>query len=215
MRKLIIWPGISRRIGTCGLTHEGLLRFLNRLRLELEDDYQTFCDLRDEENPRFFRYLVTFADGGLMHAFDFVIDDSTSPDHLFIEDFATTRIPSDGAEAERGKSKSLIRVVGQRGYEWDAAVVRMDCKAAKIPPTLAMNSRSRCRVTVAPARCKLPRFSRRDHPVDRLHMATRVLIEQPRSHHLRHALTQSQLDIAALRFQHRYQRGRAGAGRVE
>jgi hypothetical protein len=30
---------------------------------------------------------VAFADGGLMHEFDLVIDDSTSPDHLFIEDF--------------------------------------------------------------------------------------------------------------------------------
>jgi hypothetical protein len=24
MRKLVIWPEISRRIGQCGLTHEGL-----------------------------------------------------------------------------------------------------------------------------------------------------------------------------------------------
>jgi hypothetical protein len=40
-----------------------------------------------EEDPRFFRYLVAFADGGLMHEFSFVIDDYTSPDHLFIEDF--------------------------------------------------------------------------------------------------------------------------------
>jgi hypothetical protein len=87
MRKLIIWPGISLRIGGCGLTHEGLLRLLNGLRSDLENNYRTYCALRDEEEPRFFRYLVTVADGGLMHEFDFVIDDSTSPDHLFIEDF--------------------------------------------------------------------------------------------------------------------------------
>jgi hypothetical protein len=87
MRKLILWPGISRRIGACGLTHEGLPVFLNTVRSDLENDYQSYRVLRDEEEPRLFRYLVTFADGGLMHEFNFVIDDSTSPDHLFIEDF--------------------------------------------------------------------------------------------------------------------------------
>jgi hypothetical protein len=49
--------------------------------------YQTYCVLRDEEDPRFFRYLVAFADGGSMHEFTFVIDDSTSPAHLVIADF--------------------------------------------------------------------------------------------------------------------------------
>jgi hypothetical protein len=51
MRKLIIWPGISRRIGQCGLTHEGLPVFLNGLRYDLEDCYQINCGLRDEEEP--------------------------------------------------------------------------------------------------------------------------------------------------------------------
>jgi len=87
MRKLIIWPGISQRIGGCGLTHEGLTRFLNGLRSDLENYYRIYCVFRDPEEPRFFRYLVAFADGGLMHEFNFIIDDSTSPDHLFIEDF--------------------------------------------------------------------------------------------------------------------------------
>ncbi|MBY0524175.1 MAG: hypothetical protein K2R98_12290 [Gemmataceae bacterium] len=61
--------------------------FLNGLRSDLENHYRVYSVLRDEEEPRFFRYLVSIADGGLMHEFDFVIDDSTSPDHLFIEDF--------------------------------------------------------------------------------------------------------------------------------
>jgi hypothetical protein len=87
MRKLIIWPGVSRRIGACGLTREGLPTFLNGVRSDLENHYRIYCVLRDEQDPRFFRYLVAFADGGLMHEFDFIIDDSTSPDHLFIVDF--------------------------------------------------------------------------------------------------------------------------------
>ena len=64
MCRLIIWAGISRRIGACGLTHEGLLRFLHGLRSDLENHYRIYCVLRDEEDPRFFRYLTTFADGG-------------------------------------------------------------------------------------------------------------------------------------------------------
>ncbi len=87
MRKLILWPGISRRLGTCGLTHEGLLALLNRLRSDLENNYRIHCPFRDQEEPRFFHYLVTISEGALMHQFDFVIDDSTSPDHVFIEDF--------------------------------------------------------------------------------------------------------------------------------
>jgi hypothetical protein len=86
MRKLIIRPEISRRIGQCGLTHEGLPVFLNRLRSDLEDRYEINRSLRDEQEPRLFRFLMAFADGGLLHEFEFVIDDSTSPDHLFIED---------------------------------------------------------------------------------------------------------------------------------
>lgn len=86
MRRLIIWPGISRRIGACGLTHEGLPMFLNGVRSDLENHYQIYSVRRDGEEPRFFHYLVAFADAGLMHECDFVIDDSTSPDHLFIED---------------------------------------------------------------------------------------------------------------------------------
>jgi hypothetical protein len=69
------------------LTHEGLPAFLNSFRYDLEGCYQANCGLRDEEEPRFFRFLTAFADGGVMHEFEFVIDDSTSPDHLFIEDF--------------------------------------------------------------------------------------------------------------------------------
>ena len=67
MRRLIIWPGISRRIGACRLTHEDLPVFLNGLRSDLENHYSIYCVLRDEEKPRYFRYLVAFADGGVTH----------------------------------------------------------------------------------------------------------------------------------------------------
>jgi hypothetical protein len=73
MRKLILWAEISRRIGACGLTREGLAVFLNRLRFDLEGQYQIHRVLRDEEEPRFFRYQLTSADGGLMHELPFII----------------------------------------------------------------------------------------------------------------------------------------------
>jgi hypothetical protein len=69
------------------LDARGPALFLNALRSDLEDRYTIYCGLRDEVEPRYFRFLTTFADGGSMHVFEFVIDDSTSPDHLFIEDF--------------------------------------------------------------------------------------------------------------------------------
>jgi hypothetical protein len=74
-----------------------LLRFLDGLRSDLENHHGIYGVLRDEEEPRFFHYLVAFADGGSMHEFDFVIDDSTSPDHLFIEDFEHESGPVSGS----------------------------------------------------------------------------------------------------------------------
>ena len=41
MRKLIIWPGISRRIGACALTHVGLPVFLNGMRSDLARETRT------------------------------------------------------------------------------------------------------------------------------------------------------------------------------
>ena len=78
--------GHQPAVGECRLTHEGLLVFLTGL-LRLGEPLRELFRLRHDEEPRFFHYLVTFADGGLMHEFGFVIDDSISPDHLFIEDF--------------------------------------------------------------------------------------------------------------------------------
>jgi hypothetical protein len=90
MRRLIIWPDISRRLGATGLTHEALLRLLNGMRSDLETHYAIYSVLRDEDEPRYFRYLVSVVDGPTLHEFDFVVDDSTSPDHVFIDDFSHT-----------------------------------------------------------------------------------------------------------------------------
>jgi hypothetical protein len=87
LRRLILWPQISRRIGACGLTRAGLVKFLTDLRHHLENSYPIFRSLRDQDDPRYFTYLASLADGELLHQFEFTIDDSTSPQDLFVIDF--------------------------------------------------------------------------------------------------------------------------------
>lgn len=90
MRRVVISPTISRRIGACGLTHIGVAEVLDRLHTDLKYTYPENHDYRDEDDPRVFHYLIIFKDADMVHDFNFLIDDSTSPDHLFIEDFYYT-----------------------------------------------------------------------------------------------------------------------------
>jgi hypothetical protein len=87
MRRLRIDSEMSRRLGACGLSRKGALRLLVGLRDDLENRYQHYRASRHPEDQRFFRYFLAVADGALTHRFDFVIDDSASPDDLFIVDF--------------------------------------------------------------------------------------------------------------------------------
>ena len=87
MRRLRIDSEMSRRLGECGLSRNAVIRFRVGLRDDLENRYQFFRSLRHPEDQQFFRYFLAVADGALTHRFSFVIDDSTSPDDLFIIDF--------------------------------------------------------------------------------------------------------------------------------
>jgi hypothetical protein len=87
MRPLRIDPEMSRRLGGCGLSRNAVVRFRTSLRDDLENDYQVYRSSRHPEDQRFFRYNLAIADGPRTHRFFFVIDDSTSPDDLFIVDF--------------------------------------------------------------------------------------------------------------------------------
>jgi hypothetical protein len=87
VRRLRIDREMSRRLGDCGLSRGAVIRLHVRLRADLEDLYQLYRSLRHPQDQRLFRYLLSVADGDLMHRFFFVIDDSTSPDDLFIVDF--------------------------------------------------------------------------------------------------------------------------------
>jgi hypothetical protein len=78
---------MSRRLGECGLSRSAVIRFHAGLRDDLEKRYQLYRSSRHPQDPRFFRYFLAIADETTTHRFDFVIDDSTSPDHLFVVEF--------------------------------------------------------------------------------------------------------------------------------
>jgi len=93
MRRLRIDSEMSRRLGECGLSRNAVVRFRVALRDDLENRYPLFRTSRHPQDQRFFRYDLAVADGSLTHRFFFVIDDSTSPDDLFVIDFRHERDP--------------------------------------------------------------------------------------------------------------------------
>jgi hypothetical protein len=93
VRRLRIDREMSRRLGNCGLSRNAAIRFRVRLRDDLENGYHLYRSSRHPEDERFFSYVLAVADGPLTHRFTFVIDDSTSPDDLFIFDLWHERDP--------------------------------------------------------------------------------------------------------------------------
>jgi hypothetical protein len=91
MRRLRIDSEMSRKLGECGLSRNAVIRFRVTLRDDLEKRYQTFRQFRHPEDDRFFSYFLAVVAGDSTHRFWFVIDDSTSPDDLFIIDFTHER----------------------------------------------------------------------------------------------------------------------------
>jgi hypothetical protein len=85
---------MSRRFGECGLSRNALVRLLAGLRDDLETLYDLYRSRRHPEEPRYFVCNLAVANGAVTHRFAFVIDDSTSPDDLFIIDFRHRRDPA-------------------------------------------------------------------------------------------------------------------------
>ena len=94
MRRLRISRELSQRLGACGLSRNAVVRFRVALRDDLEKRYPLYRTKRHPDDERFFTYLLPIADGAVTHRFFFVIDDSTSPDDLFIIDFKHVSDPS-------------------------------------------------------------------------------------------------------------------------
>jgi len=91
MRRLRIDPEMSQRMGDCGLSRNAMVRFMVALRFDLENDDQRNCTVRHPVDSRFFLYRLAIADGMWTHRFLFLMDDSTSPDDLFIINFQHAR----------------------------------------------------------------------------------------------------------------------------
>jgi hypothetical protein len=85
MRKTVVPEEISKVIGSFGLSEEVLLELLGRLHTTIAEQYDLFRMDRQENDDRFYLRRMTIVDGhGRRHIFALAIDDSTSPDHLFI-----------------------------------------------------------------------------------------------------------------------------------
>jgi hypothetical protein len=89
VRRLRIDQEMSRRLGECQpqLSRNAVVRFHVQLRDDLENRYHLYRFWRHPADQRFFIYSLPVADGALLHRFSFVIDDSLSPDDLFIINF--------------------------------------------------------------------------------------------------------------------------------
>jgi hypothetical protein len=86
MRRLRIDAGMSRRLGSCGLSRNATVRLYAALRDDLENGYPIYRPSRHPDDNRVFLYFLSVKDGPTTHRFVFTLDDSTSPDDLFIVD---------------------------------------------------------------------------------------------------------------------------------
>ena len=83
MRRTIVSPKISHMIGECHLTRNVAVRVLAGLYGELPQQYARYKVLRTpEDSTRFFDRRWRYDAHVTFH-----VDDSTSPDHLFVVDF--------------------------------------------------------------------------------------------------------------------------------
>lgn len=87
MRRTVVAPEISRRIGECRLTRNGVVRLIAGLHVELPQRYVHYSRLRHPDDDRLFFFFDAFADGDRMHTFTFHVDDATSGEHLIVADF--------------------------------------------------------------------------------------------------------------------------------
>lgn len=84
-RKVIVPPEISRVIGGMGLPRGILIDLLIFVHSAMATAYEFFREKRDAKAARFCQYRKILLDeNGVKHRFTFIIDDTTSPDHLLV-----------------------------------------------------------------------------------------------------------------------------------
>jgi hypothetical protein len=95
-RHVILDRPVSAALGACGLSREGLIRVLLLLHQDLPADHARHRSNRDATRSDCFRYRRQLLDGATWHLFDFLVEDSTSPDHLFVNSFGHQSRPAQG-----------------------------------------------------------------------------------------------------------------------
>jgi hypothetical protein len=88
MRRPIVPDPISARIDLIGLDRALRLRLMATLIADACRRYDEFRGARVGPDGRFFEYATFLAAGNLLHVFNFWLDDTTSPAHVIIDDFA-------------------------------------------------------------------------------------------------------------------------------
>jgi hypothetical protein len=77
-------PEISRAIGGMGLPRGVLIELLTHIHGVLAIAYEFFRDKRDTDNRLCTYRKILLDENGVKHRFTFILDDSTSPDHLIV-----------------------------------------------------------------------------------------------------------------------------------
>ncbi len=81
--RAIVSKGVTRALGACGLSREGLIRVLARLHSDLAS--QPDRSERDLSDPDCFLYRIILNDGGRRHDLAFQVNDAQAPGFLFVE----------------------------------------------------------------------------------------------------------------------------------
>lgn len=85
-RSLIVSPEVSRRLGELVADREVVIRVLDGLRAAYQQQFAGYRANRDEEEPDFlFNVPIRLLLRGRWRFIRFSVNDTTSPDHFFVE----------------------------------------------------------------------------------------------------------------------------------
>lgn len=85
-RTTVVPKPISETIRQFVLSREMVIRLLTRMHSDVPNDYLRFRHFRVKERYYRYRMVIGEANGLKRHLFTFVIDDTSSPDHLIVSE---------------------------------------------------------------------------------------------------------------------------------
>jgi hypothetical protein len=84
MFHVIVMPLVSAALGRLISEREALLKILNRLYDQLENDAARYRSRRDLNDPDLFDYVVNHFDGEAWHTLRFSVDDRQATNYLIV-----------------------------------------------------------------------------------------------------------------------------------